>query len=114
MTFFTWFMDQKSPRKYRQCGRRKDRGKKCPHRPALELLEDRLAPATVAWDGGTAGTGTAWNTAANWVGDVLPTAVDDVEIGSAFAGVTISSGGSVTINKLTSAATLSITSGAFS
>src|SRR5258708_1253276 len=69
--------------------------------PKVELLEDRLAPATVSWDGGPAGTGTNWNTAANWVGDVLPGSGDTAQIGAAFAGVTISTSVNVTISGLT-------------
>jgi fibronectin-binding autotransporter adhesin len=36
-----------------------------------------LPAADVAWDGGTAGTGTAWRTAANWAGDVVPGNTDN-------------------------------------
>lgn len=32
--------------------------------------------ADIVWDGGAAGTGTAWRTAANWAGDVVPAATD--------------------------------------
>jgi hypothetical protein len=46
-------------------------------RLTCEALETRLAPATIAWDGGPGGTGTDWLTAANWVGDVLPANNDD-------------------------------------
>src|SRR5262245_29987999 len=79
--------------------------------PRLEALENRLALAAITWDGGSSGTGTAWNTAANWVGDVLPGTVDDAVIGPAFSGVTITSSGAVTIKSLTNAATLQITGG---
>ena len=47
-------------------------------RPRFELLEERRVLATVTWDGG-AGT-TAWEDAANWSTDSLPTAADDVVI----------------------------------
>ena len=83
-------------------------------RPRLETLENRLVLATILWDGGPAGTGTTWNTAANWVGDVLPGAADDAVIGSAFSAVTITSPGNVSIHGVTSAATLQITGGSFS
>src|SRR4051794_30250444 len=46
--------------------------------PLVEVLEDRLAPAAVAWDGG--GDGTHWGDARNWSNDQLPTAADDVTI----------------------------------
>ncbi|MCB0644943.1 MAG: hypothetical protein KDC44_25025, partial [Phaeodactylibacter sp.] len=45
--------------------------------------------ATVTWDG-DAGDG-LWNTAANWDGDILPTATDDVVIDNGDA-VTLSTG----------------------
>ena len=38
--------------------------------------------ADVPWDGGTSGTGTAWTTAANWAGNVLPTSADNAIFGS--------------------------------
>lgn len=38
----------------------------------------RLSAATITWDGG--GDGTSWNDPANWAGDVLPAAGDDVVI----------------------------------
>jgi hypothetical protein len=47
-----------------------------PFRPCLEALEDRLAPALVAWTG-LAGDGN-WGTALNWSSRAVPTAVDDV------------------------------------
>jgi autotransporter-associated beta strand protein len=34
--------------------------------------------ATIKWDGGVSGTGTAWSTNTNWVGDALPTLTDDI------------------------------------
>src|SRR5438105_11346454 len=39
-------------------------------------LEDRLAPAVATWDGG--GADNHWTTAANWAGDVAPSAGDDL------------------------------------
>src|SRR5262249_4113198 len=48
-------------------------------RPRLEALEDRLAPATRVWDGGSP-LNSNWSTAANWVGDVAPIpGVDSLE-----------------------------------
>src|SRR5262245_46954680 len=48
-------------------------------RPWLEPLEERLAPATRVWDGGSP-LNSNWSTAANWVGDVAPTpGVDDLQ-----------------------------------
>src|SRR5262245_42874345 len=48
-------------------------------RPWLEALEDRVAPATRVWDGGSP-LNSNWTTAANWVGDVAPVpGVDNLE-----------------------------------
>src|SRR4051794_21161927 len=41
----------------------------CP-RPRLELLEDRLAPATFNWSG--AGTNNLWSNPQNWAGNKAP------------------------------------------
>src|SRR5262249_17561333 len=43
------------------------------HRPSLELLEVRLAPATITWVGGSGD----WNTTTNWSGGALPAPSDD-------------------------------------
>jgi hypothetical protein len=82
-------------------------------RPRLDALEERLAPAVVVWDGGPLGTGTSWNDPANWVGERLPEAGDDAEIGAAFNGITITSTADVSINSVTSAAALRIMAGTF-
>jgi hypothetical protein len=42
----------------------------------LEVLEDRTLLATRIWDGG--GPDLNWTTAANWVGDVVPSSADDL------------------------------------
>jgi len=73
-------------------------------RIALEELEDRTVPAIVSWDGG-AGT-SLWNDAANWSGNVLPTAADDVLI-SGPATVTLASG-TTTIKSLVSSAKVNV------
>ena len=45
----------------------------------MRLTGSNQAPlATKTWDGGTSGTGTALDTAANWNGDTLPTTTDEV------------------------------------
>ena len=69
-------------------------------RPALEMLEDRRLLAIIAWDGG--GDGTSWNQAANWDGDVLPGADDDVIIDLPDQDVTVRINSSVTVKSLTS------------
>ena len=43
---------------------------------AIESLEERTLLATFTWDGG--GTNNNWITPANWVGDVAPSAGDDL------------------------------------
>ena len=43
----------------------------------LESLEVRLVPATITWLNPAGGD---WNTAANWVGGIAPTAADDAVI----------------------------------
>ncbi len=53
----------------RQTLRRPANDRKSP--PRLELLEERLAPATRIWDGGSL-VDSNWTTAANWVGDGAP------------------------------------------
>ncbi len=42
------------------------------------LAGGTVQAASITWDGGTGGTGTSWNDATNWSGDVLPGAQDDV------------------------------------
>ncbi len=78
----------------------------------LEPLEDRLAPATILWDGGAGSFN--WHDPLNWSADTVPGADDDVEIASDFAGITIRSNSNVTIHSLTSAASLQVTDGTFS
>jgi autotransporter-associated beta strand protein len=46
-------------------------------RPRLDVLEDRIAPATQVWSGANTMDGN-WMTAANWVGQVTPSAGDDL------------------------------------
>ena len=53
-------------------------GKRTRFTPQLERLEERETPAVINWSGG-AGT-TNWTDPANWVGDVIPSAIDDAVI----------------------------------
>src|SRR5687767_111351 len=59
--------------------------KPVPRRPRLELLEDRLAPATAVWDGGSL-VSSRWTDAANWIGDVAPREGDDLVLPERTAG----------------------------
>jgi RHS repeat-associated protein len=82
-------------------------------RPTLGELEDRLAPATILWDGGPTGAGTNWNDRFNWMGDVLPGPADDAQIGGAFAGINVTSSSDVSVRSVTSAAAIEIAAGTF-
>lgn len=44
----------------------------------VSLAFTHARAATVTWDGGASGTGVDTDTAANWVGDALPTSADEV------------------------------------
>jgi hypothetical protein len=79
-----------------------------------EALEARVLLSIATWDGG-AGTN-SWFDKANWSGDVLPGATDDVSIDAGTPGgstVTLASG-TATINSLQSAKALNITGGSLS
>ncbi|MBX3376063.1 MAG: hypothetical protein KF678_03560 [Phycisphaeraceae bacterium] len=73
----------------------------------FEALESRQLLATVVWDGGPSGTGTDWHDPVNWVGDVLPTELDDALI-NAFAGPAIQISGAAAVRSVNSAKSLSI------
>ncbi len=69
-------------------------------------------PQTIVyWGGGPLGTGTNWNTPANWVGGVVPGPGDDVVI-NAPAGITVNySGGTDAIESLYSSSPLTLSGG---
>ncbi|WP_020467969.1 Calx-beta domain-containing protein [Zavarzinella formosa] len=68
----------------------------------VQNLEEKIAPATVTWDGGD---GTLdWKDAANWSGDAKPTAADDVVIPQTGITITHSTGTDVVKSVTTSAA----------
>ncbi len=77
------------------------------YRPAFELLEARIAPATVTWINPGGGD---WDTPANWSTGAVPGAGDDVVINAlnAGAGVTHSQRTTDTVNSITAAAPISI------
>ncbi len=79
-----------------------------PHR-LLEPLEGRQLLALVTWDGG--GDGTSWEDPANWSGDALPTAADDVEIDVPASPTIVHSTGTTEILSLNCAETLQVTGG---
>lgn len=63
---------------------------------------DRLSAASRIWDGGLAGSGTNWDTAANWNGDTVTATTDDVTFVTGFAsGTSISLNGNKTTNSVT-------------
>src|SRR5689334_24619710 len=93
--------------------RRFHRGRQNAARPSIELLEVRLLPALILWDGGPAATGSNWNDPVNWAGDALPGANDDAQIGGTFAGMTVTASGQVAVRSLSTAASLKVTAGTF-
>src|SRR5262245_42822264 len=81
-------------------------------KPWAEVLEDRTAPAVVTWDGG--GGNFDWSTPANWSGDVLPGAGDDVVIDFGAIDSTLTfAGGNSTVNSLTCHVPLVVSGGEF-
>jgi hypothetical protein len=78
-------------------------------RSFLETLEQRLALAAVAWDGG--GDGTSWTDAANWSEDLLPELDDDVTIDVAGSPTITLSSGTQSIRSLVSNANLTLSGG---
>jgi hypothetical protein len=76
----------------------------------VELLEDRLVPATVNWVGGVDFT---WENAANWSTHALPGPADDVSINTPGITVTHTSSDPVSIHSLSSVADLALSNGNF-
>lgn len=68
-------------------------------------LPDRINPATIQWDGEINNN---FNDARNWVGNILPGPGDDAVIGSAFSASTITVNNAITVNSITSDASLNI------
>ena len=76
----------------------------------FEPLEDRRLLSTVDWTGGPMGTGTNLEDAANWGGS-LPGPTDDAVIPAGFKSETITSATDLSVQSLTSAASLQLTGG---
>jgi hypothetical protein len=77
----------------------------------VEVLEERLAPATLNWTNPNGGN---WNQASNWSGGVVPGSGDDAVIStSAAATITIQPSDNFVVHSLTTAAndTLAIAGG---
>src|SRR4051812_32361344 len=83
---------------------RKDRG-----RCGFEPLELRRLFAAVAWTG--AGDGVNWTNTANWSGNALPTAADDVTINVAANPNIVLASGTQSIHSLNLAENLSVNGG---
>src|SRR5262245_9881471 len=89
------------------------RRKRRPIRPAVERLEDRLAPATVSWNVDASGF---WDVASNWIDDQgvsrLPAAGDDVIIDRPAGAFTVTHrSGTDTVASITSTESLTLTGG---
>ena len=77
---------------------------------SFEILEQRIAPATVNWTGAAGDLN--WNTANNWDSDSVPSSSDTAVIKT--AGITIKhSSQDTSIQAITSAASLDISGGSF-
>ncbi len=78
---------------------RRQRPKTRTFRPRLEVLEDRYAPATIAWTGAVSDDMTM---AGNWQGNTRPGSNDEaVFTGGMVRAAQVPSGGSLTVGKLT-------------
>jgi autotransporter-associated beta strand protein len=65
------------------------------------VLASRVNAVTTIWDGGAPVGNTNWNTAANWLGDVVPPTANDVQFATGFgSGTTIETNGNRTANSL--------------
>ena len=66
---------------------------------AVSLSASWSLAATAVWDGGTAGNGTDWGTAANWRPDVAPVAGDSVQFNAtnSTTGNTVVTNGSTSV-----------------
>jgi autotransporter-associated beta strand protein len=117
-----WFSGRRRLRFLTPAGSRTRSARRASLPPRLERLEDRLAPATRVWDGGSP-TDSFWSSPANWDHDIAPVAwADDLVfpataarkastndfLDAAFLGITFSgSGYALGGNSLTLDGTLS-------
>ena len=75
----------------------------------VELLEARLAPAVISWDGG--GGDLSWNNPLNWSTNAQPGAADDVQIDIPGSNVVTYSSGNSTIRSLVSQEAIDVAGG---
>ena len=76
-------------------------------RLSLEGLEDRTLLSTIQWDAVDYPTGGAWDTPGHWIGGVLPTATDNVQIELPGSG-TVTTGASDSVLSLTTSTTTTV------
>ena len=74
-------------------------------------MEHRVLLSIVNWTG--AGDASSWSDPQNWSTNALPTAADDVVIGSTTPGTSVTSTGDVAIDSLTDAKPLTVSDGSF-
>jgi len=77
----------------------------------LIALENRIAPATIQWDGGPTGNGTNWLDPVNWKGDVAPGATDTAQLDATGTNPTITIGGAASAQLIVCTRPLSILAG---
>ncbi len=87
----------------------RNRAKGVSRRLVLEILEGRRVLSTISWDGG--GGSLDWNNVANWSGDALPVASDDVTINAPGDVTIIHSGGATAIRSLVSFDSIDLSGG---
>jgi hypothetical protein len=91
------------------------RGNRTKLRPPVHSLESRTLLSTVSWDTTGHPTGGDWDTAANWVGGVLPGPSDDTVIALTATGtVTHAQGAADSVHGVTTSPVTTSTAAAIS